>query len=237
MLTELFQVIGILTFLGINWVLIDYLALRYKLQKNIYNIYRKMNIDQLLDEATAPISQTTSNQFQIQLPMSLLQRERLLSIVAGGNSKTYFGKLMTTGEIEKLDDKEVQKLYARYESYIGGMITRSLKETLCTAFTRAVEILCPVATGGHLKLENSKMLIENLSKDPIIDLALSTITCGLYHQYGYLLAPLEAGLLTSSHLALSPTESSITDVKSMSTESTSDAATVVISPNDNLTGN
>ena len=39
-----------------------------------------------------------------------------------------------------------------------------------------------------------------MSEGPFIDLALSSLTCKLYHEYGHLLAPIEAAIITSSHL-------------------------------------
>ena len=42
-------------------------------------------------------------------------------------------------------------------------------------------------------------LTSHLSEGPFIDLALSSLTCKLYHEYGHLLAPIEAAI-TSSHL-------------------------------------
>ena len=44
-------------------------------------------------------------------------------------------------------------------------------------------------------------LTTNLSEGPFIDLALSSLTCKLYHEYGHLLAPIEAAIITSSHLS------------------------------------
>ena len=39
-----------------------------------------------------------------------------------------------------------------------------------------------------------------MSEGPFIDLALSSLTCKLYHEYGHLLAPIEAAIITSSRL-------------------------------------
>ena len=43
-------------------------------------------------------------------------------------------------------------------------------------------------------------MTSSLSEGPFIDLALSSLTCKLYHEYGHLLAPIEAAIITSSHL-------------------------------------
>ena len=43
-------------------------------------------------------------------------KERLIQVVASGKSKFYLGKNFSTDEIESLDEKEITKLYGRYES-------------------------------------------------------------------------------------------------------------------------
>ena len=71
---------------------------------------------------------------------------------------------------------------------------------------------------GRYMLVEGERLSESLIENPVINLALSTYTCNLYHNYGHYLAPLTAGLLTSGHVkeALPPpcqTEESKEDVE------------------------
>ena len=156
------------------------------------------DIEQLLlnDLTNEQISSTDS---------TTMQRERILAVISGGNSKKVFGKQYTTIEIESLSDKDLIRLYARYEAYIGGIITRSLKETLCSTYIKAVEIFCPPLTKGRVKLENSDQLMESLSENPLIDITLSSLACGLFHKYGSFLTPIAVGLITSNHLTLNST--------------------------------
>ena len=128
MLAELCQITSILSnvgiFLGVSWLAIKY----FQFKKILYNIIKMATdqIDQLLQDAvqdatlaniTADISADTSK-----------EKEKLILVVASGKSKQFLGKLMTTADIETLSDEDVQKLYARYEATLGGLITRQLKK-------------------------------------------------------------------------------------------------------------
>ena len=131
-------------------------------------------------------------------------RERLLGVAAGGNAKLYLGKNITVSEIESLDDKELLKLYSRYEVYIGSVMTKSLKTTICGAYTALVGVLVPSISKGKCILVEADKMSESLIENPVINLALSTYTCKLYHSYGHFLAPLTAGLITSGHIKVGP---------------------------------
>ena len=153
-------------------------------------------IDQLLQDAvqdatlaniTADISADTSK-----------EKEKLILVVASGKSKQFLGKLMTTADIETLSDEDVQKLYARYEAALGGLITRQLKKHMCYAFSRVIQFICPTL---NCKIEDIGGLTTSLGDGPFIDLALSSYTCKLYHDYGHLLAPIEAAIITSGYLS------------------------------------
>ena len=147
-----------------------------------------MNIDELIAQPEALPTQENK------------MKERLVHVVASGRSKHYFGKPYSTNEIEGLDQKELAKLYARYEAVLGGLITKTLKIHMCYAYTRAIEFLCPTVSKGRFELHNINELNESLGKGPFIDLALTSLTCKLYHEYGHFLAPIEAMLLTSNYV-------------------------------------
>jgi hypothetical protein len=149
-----------------------------------------MDIDQLLTEV--PQVPTQENKM----------KERLVHVhvVASGKSKDYFGKPYSTNEIENLDEKELTKLYARYEAVLGGLITKTFKNHMCFAYTRAVEFICPTVSNGRFVLANTNELNQSLVNGPFIDLALTSLTCKLYHEYGHFLAPIETMLLTSNYV-------------------------------------
>ena len=124
-------------------------------------------------------------------------KEKLIQVVAGGKSRRYLGKIMTTKEIEQFDEEALRKLYARYKAALGGLITHKLKKHMCYAYSRAVRFICPTL---NFEVKYIQSLTSSLSEGPFIDLALSSLTCKLYHEYGHLLAPIEAAIITSSHL-------------------------------------
>ena len=198
MLAELCQITSILSnvciFLGVSWLAIKY----FQFKKILYNIIKMATdqIDQLLQDAvqdatlaniTADISADTSK-----------EKEKLILVVASGKSKQFLGKLMTTADIETLSDEDVQKLYARYEATLGGLITKQLKYHMCYAYSRVIQSICPTL---NCKIEDIGGLTTSLGDGPFIDLALSSYTCKLYHDYGHLLAPIEAAIITSGYLS------------------------------------
>ena len=68
---------------------------------------------------------------------------------------------------------------------------------MCYAYSRAVRFICPTL---NFEVKDIVGLSTSLSEGPFIDLALSSLTCKPYHEYGHLLAPIEAAIITSSHL-------------------------------------
>ena len=123
-------------------------------------------------------------------------KEKLIQVVGGGKSRRYLGKTFSTKEI-KLDEEALMKLYARYEAALGGLITNKLKKHMCYAYSRTVRFICPTL---NFEVKDIQSLTSSLSEGPFIDLALSSLTCKLYHEYGNLLAPIEAAIITSSHI-------------------------------------
>ena len=68
---------------------------------------------------------------------------------------------------------------------------------MCYAYSQAVRFICPTL---NFEVNDIVGLSTSLNEGPFIDLALSSLTCKLYHEYGHLLAPIEAAIITSSHL-------------------------------------
>ena len=161
----------------------------YQLKKYIN---RYMDIENLMSQVE-PLEQAGSVQDN-------KVKERLIHVVASGKSKHYLGKLYSTDEIEKLDEKELAKLYARYEATLGGDINKTLKNHMTYAYTRVAEFLCPTISQGRFVINRPDHLQQSLNDGPFIDLALTSLTCKLYHEFGHLLAPFETVLLTSNYV-------------------------------------
>ena len=143
-------------------------------------------------ESTALVNNETEN-----------LRERLIGVAVAGKSREYLGKSITSNEIASLDQKELRKLYARYEAHMGGVVTKTMKKHFVTAYTNLMGLFLP----KNLAIVDRESLEESLNEGPFIELTLSKWTCGLYHRFGHLLAPVEAVLLTSNHLKKVPAPS------------------------------
>ena len=162
------------------------------------------DIDQIIDgvvtpeESTVLVSNETEN-----------IRERLITVAVGGKSKEYLGKSVTSDEIGSLDQKELRKLYARYEAHMGGVVTNTMKKHVVTAYTNLVGLFLP----KNLVIADREALEASLNEGPFSDLVLSKWTCELYHRFGHLLAPVEAMLLTSNHLRKVPAPSASVEVE------------------------
>ena len=101
-------------------------------------------IDQLLLQAVASNSvDVQAGDAQLLVDDITKMKEKLIQVVAGGNSRRYLDKLMTMKEIEQLNDETLRKLYARYEAALGGLITRQLKQHMCYPYSLAVRFICP----------------------------------------------------------------------------------------------
>ena len=185
MLTEVYQITSIAANVCVITITVWLIIKRFQVKK-IFTKYIMDNIDTPLN-----LEET---------PQDNKMKERLIQVVAGGKSKEYLGKLYSTEDIEKLDDKEIAKLYARYEAVLGGIVNQTLKQHMIYAYTRAVEFLCPTVSQGRFAVYDTQKLHEHLTNGPFINLALTSLTCKLYHDYGHFLAPLEAALLTSNYV-------------------------------------
>ena len=200
MLAELYQITSILS--NVCVILITaWLVIKHFQFKKYISYYIKMTqpedqIDQLLLQAS-PVASSLLAEPAENTQDSTKMKEKLIQVVAGGKSRRYLGKLMTMKEIEQLDEEAVKKLYARYEATLGGLITNKLKKHMCYAYSRAVRFICPTL---NFEVKDIVGLSTSLSEGPFIDLALSSLTCKLYHENGHLLAPIEAAIITSSHL-------------------------------------
>ena len=81
-------------------------------------------IDQIIDgESTVLVSNETEN-----------LRECLIGVAVAGKSRENLGKSITSNEIGSLDQKELQKLYARYEAQMGGVVKKTMKKHFVSAY-------------------------------------------------------------------------------------------------------
>ena len=151
-------------------------------------------IDELLAEETKGTSSVpAAKQPEPENPTVGEQRERLASIVAGGQAKKYLGKFLTIEEIESLDGDEITKLHAIYEAQLGSVLTKTLGRIVLELYASTVSMLLPI------KPEDRRLLINDLESDPFVANALNSYSCAMYYRYGSFLAPFTAALLTVKH--------------------------------------
>jgi hypothetical protein len=119
------------------------------------------------------------------------KKERLLTVVVSGKSRAYLGKQYTTEEIDALSCEEVVKLHAKYENYIGSLMTRDLGKSLVSLYTKAVSHFFPV---------DDDSLCHDLESNPIVSNTIGKLACTMYYMFGGYLAPVVALLITSRHV-------------------------------------
>ena len=108
-------------------------------------------------------------------------------------SKQYIGRQLSAEEIDSLPNEEIGKLYARYEARLGASMRRTLGSAVLQIYTTAVSHLLPISAARQ------DLLTADLEADPFVGHALTTVSCELYHRYGFYLAPITAMLSTFKH--------------------------------------
>ena len=64
---------------------------------------------------------------------------------------------------------------------------------------RSVINMYSMAACSALGIRNQEALSEDLENDPFLNSALQRFICELYYRYGWFLAPLSTGIITSRH--------------------------------------
>ncbi|CAC5378303.1 unnamed protein product [Mytilus coruscus] len=120
------------------------------------------------------------------------KRERLSSVVAGGNSKQYLGKELQLSDIDKMTTEQIDKLYCKYEARLGASMTKTLGNSFINLYVMGVS--------KYFKVVDPPKLIQDLKEDPFLNHGLTNICCELYYKYGMYLAPFTAMLTTARHI-------------------------------------
>ena len=154
------------------------------------------NTDNIIDQLLAGESNNESDCLDVSEAIPSDQRykrERLVALAAGAQTEVYLGKTYSIDQIEALQESTIVKLCSRYEARLGAIMTKTLgKSTLELAAIIASNFL-PIPP------KNRPKLVQELSEDPFVDHALNGLMCQVFHQYGALLAPITAAILTAEH--------------------------------------
>ena len=128
-------------------------------------------------------------------PQSDTKHQKLLECILTRNSKLYLGKVYTEGQLAKLSEEEVERLFNNYEAKLSGQIVKSLRHSIINMYS--------MGACSALGITNQDALSEDLENDSFLNSALQRFTCQLYYRFGLFLAPLSIGIITSRHFYLS----------------------------------
>ena len=138
------------------------------------------------------------------------KKQKLLECVHTGNSKQYLGKVYTEDQINKLNPQEIEKLFSLYEAKLSGQMAKSLGKSIIHMYSLGA---CQI-----LGINNQDALSNDLNNDPFLNSALQRFTCDLYYRYGFWIAPLSVGMITSKHyIQEKESENIISDLKNGTT--------------------
>jgi len=118
-------------------------------------------------------------------------REELTILVSTGKAKEAIGMQLTQEQVKCLEDKDVEKYYKRYETYVGAKTTQTFVDSCLLLYTRAVGMFVPI--------KEVEALQNNLKKDYVITKELSTLVRSLALRCGRLLKVANTVLITTKH--------------------------------------
>ena len=119
-------------------------------------------------------------------------REQLAVLVSTGKSKEAIGVQLTHEHLKRLTDKEVEKYYKRYETFVGSKTTESMVDNLLTLVTRGLQMV--------IEIDDVDAMKKELKGDFIINKEMTDFVGGLSLKYGKFLAPISAALITAKHI-------------------------------------
>ena len=124
-------------------------------------------------------------------------REQLAVLVSTGKSKEAIGVQLTHEQLKRLTDKEVEKYYKRYETFVGSKTTESMVDSLLTLLTRGLQMV--------IEIDDIDAMKKELKEDFIINKEMTDFVGSLSLKYGKFLAPISAALITAKHIDFNPT--------------------------------
>ena len=127
------------------------------------------------------------------------KRERLRILAAAGSSLEYLGKNLSLGDVERLSDKDVKALHARYEAIFAKKIQQNAIKGVLKVAVKSLGFLLPYA---GLYLRDESKLLETLQNDELITTELSNRSSTLLvnNCLSPYLALASAAFTTSSHV-------------------------------------
>jgi len=113
-------------------------------------------------------------------------------------SKAKEAMQLTQEQVTRLEAKDVEKYYKRYETYVGAKTTETFVDSFLSLYTRAV--------GTFVPIKDVEALQNDLKKDYVITKELSTLVGSLALRCGRLLMVANTVLITTKHIDFSSPE-------------------------------
>ena len=124
--------------------------------------------------------------------------EQLAIQVYTGRVKEAITLQFTQEQVKKLEPKEVEKYYKRYETYVGSKTTKTLIEIFLLLAMRALGVV--------VKIKDAEALQNEIKNDLIITKELSAMAGGVALRCGQLLAMAKTALIIPKHIGFSADE-------------------------------
>ena len=83
------------------------------------------------------------------------------------------------------------KLFNNYEAKLSGQMVKSLGKSIINMYL--------MGACAALRISDQDVLSEDFENEPFLKSALQRFTCELYHRFGFFLAPVNVGIITSRH--------------------------------------
>ena len=131
--------------------------------------------------ASAPAQQTVEE-----------KRERLLCVVASGQSKVFLGKDVTLDTVKKWNEKQVNLAFQIYETKFSSLVSENIINSFLDLSSKGLSYVAPV--------DSTQQLSDDLKKDFIVNSELRKVTGWVAYNFGPALAILSGGLITAKHL-------------------------------------
>ena len=122
-------------------------------------------------------------------------REQLAVLVSTGKAKEAIGVQITHEQLKRLSDKDVEKYYKRYESFVGAKTTDSLIDSFIFLASKVV--------GMAVDIKDVDAYQKELKNDYIISKELSNLAGSLALKCGRFLALANVALITTKHINFS----------------------------------
>ena len=133
-----------------------------------------------LAEMTFDENQKTNQKFSISAGDVEFQKESLVILASLGTTKEYLGVEMSLEKIHKLPDKEVEKLFNRYQKVAGQKMANGLVDSAISTATKVISCFLPI--------DDTEELCYDLQNDELVKRELSNIAGLLVVRGGRLVA-------------------------------------------------